>query len=388
MKRLAAIPQLLPPQGVRVIMELAWAVADCIHLEVGEPDFLTPDHIVDAAVGAARSGFHRYTSNAGILDLRQAIAGKMARYNQMEVSADQVCVHPGAVTGIFSALMALVDPGDEVLVPGLSWPNGEMALRLLHGVPVHYGLDLRRNFLPDLEELERLVTPKTKALLINSPGNPTGAVFGEALVRELAGFCRRHDLWLISDEIYEQIVFGARHTSPARFAPERTITVSGLSKAYAMTGWRLGYTVSPPEAAQVITKLQEPLVSSVNSITQKAAVAALNGPQERAEAMRAAYQGRRDLAVGILQEHGLYRYTPQGAFYLLVDVSAVDTDSFGVARAILEQEKVAVAPGEAFGASGAGLVRVSLANSEAAVGEGITRICRFIRQNQRSSGRG
>ncbi len=381
MKPLAAIPAALPPQGVRVIMDLAWQTEGCIHLEVGEPDFRTPDHIVAAATEAARTGFTKYTPNPGIADLRQAIVVKEARYNQVAVAVEQVCVHPGAVTGLFSVLLALISPGDEMLVPGLSWPNGEMALKTLHGVPVHYSLKLEQGFLPDVAELEMLVTPRTKALLINSPGNPTGAVFPEALVLELVAFCQRHDLWLISDEIYEQIVFGAVHVSPARFAPERTITVSGFSKAYAMTGWRLGYTIAPADVALVISRLQEPIISSTNSPTQKAGVAALMGPQDCVETMRQAYHRRRDLAVRVMAENGLYRYTPQGAFYLLVDVSAVGRDSYAVAKAILQAERVAVAPGEAFGADGAGLVRVSLASSEEALTEGLSRICRFVHRH-------
>ncbi|MCL6516540.1 pyridoxal phosphate-dependent aminotransferase [Alicyclobacillus sp.] len=378
MKPLATIPAALPPQGVRVIMDLAWQVPDCIHLEVGEPDFPTPEHVVEAAVEAARAGFHKYTPNAGIAELREAIAEKMRRYNRMEVTPDQVCVHPGAVTGIASVLMALVDPGDEVLVPGLSWPNGEMNVRLLGGVPVHYSLRQENGFLPDPEELEHLVTPRTKAILINTPGNPTGAVFDEVTVQQLVDFCRRHDLWLISDEIYEAIVFDRPHLSPGRFAPERTVTISGFSKAFAMTGWRLGYTVAPPEVARVIIKLQEPLISSTNSVTQKAGVAALTGPQDVVEHMRRAYQARRDLAVSLLRAHDLYRYTPQGAFYILMDVSRYSDDSYAAAKAILAETHVAVAPGEAFGRDGRGLVRISLANSETNVREGITRICRFL----------
>lgn len=382
MKPLAQVAAQLPPQGIRVIMDLAWQIGDCIHLEVGEPDFTTPTHIVEAAVEAARGGFHKYTPNAGISDLRQAIARKMAWYNGMVVAPEQVCIHPGAVAGIASVMMALVDPGDQILVPGLSWPNGEMNVRLMHGVPVPYSLERENGFLPDLAELERLVTSHTKALLINSPGNPTGAVFPEHVAQDLAEFCKRHDLWLISDEIYEQIVFDAPHVSPGRFAPERTITISGLSKAYAMTGWRLGYSVSPPEIAAVIVKLQEPLFSCTNSLAQKAAVAALTGSQERVQVMRQAYQARRDLAVAVLREHGLYRYTPQGAFYIMVDVSAAGTDSNAVARQILQEERVAVAPGEAFGPNGRGLVRISLANSEANLREGLERIGRFLRRRE------
>lgn len=386
MKPIASVPLSLPPQGVRVIMDLAWRVQDCIHLEVGEPNFNTPDHIVESAITAGRNGFHKYTPNAGIPELRQAIVEKMSRYNGLHVQEDQVCVHPGAVAGITSTIMALVEPGDEVLVPGLSWPNGEMSIRLMHGIPVHYSLAPEKGFLPDLEELEGLITPRTKALLINSPGNPTGAVFDETLMRELADFCRRHDLWLISDEIYEHIVFDKSHISPGFFAPERTITISGFSKAYAMTGWRLGYSVSPSQLAPVIIKLQEPLISSTNSITQMAGVTALTGPQDSVETMRQAYHRRRDLALKILKEQGIYRYTPQGAFYLMIDVSSVSHDSFAVAKAILQETKVAVAPGEAFGKDGAGMIRVSLASSEDDIQEGISRICKFIsRQGARST---
>jgi len=359
-------------------MDLAWQVPECIHLEVGEPNFLTPGHIVEAAVKAAREGFHKYTPNAGIMDLRQAIAAKMARYNGMAVTPSQVCVHTGAVTGIASVLLALINPGDEILVPGLCWPNGEMNVRLLHGVPIHYALKAERGFEPDIEELEQLVTPRTKALMINTPGNPTGVVFTESLVQELVAFCRRHDLWLISDEIYEHIVFDQPHVSPGCFAPERTITISGFSKAYAMTGWRLGYTVAPPEVAATIIKLQEPLISSTNSLAQKAGVAALESSQHCVEEMRLAYQRRRDLALTVMKEHGLYRYTPKGAFYVMVDVSRAGRDSMAVAKAILKEEKVAVAPGEAFGRDGAGMVRVSLANSDENVQEGLLRICRFL----------
>lgn len=382
MKPIASVPLSLPPQGVRVIMDLAWQVPDCIHLEVGEPNFYTPNHIVEAAVAAGHSGFHKYTPNAGIQELRNAIVTKYANYNRMNIQVEQVCVHPGAVAGIASTIMALVEPGDEVFLPGLSWPNAEMNVLLMHGVPVHYSLTPERQFLPDMTELESLVTPKTKALLVNSPGNPTGAVFGEGLMRELAEFCRWHDLWLISDEIYEHIVFDNPHISPAFFAPERTITISGFSKAYAMTGWRLGYTVSPPELANVIIKLQEPFISSTNSLTQMAGVAALTGPQDCVESMRKAYHQRRDLALSILKENQLYRYTPEGAFYLMIDVSSVSQDSFEVAKAILQETKVAVAPGEAFGHDGAGLIRLSLASSEEHIQAGLERICEFLHQHE------
>lgn len=382
MKPLATIPASLPPQGVRVIMDLAWQIPDCIHLEVGEPSFDTPAHIVEAAVAAARSGWHKYTPNAGIPSLREALAEKMRTRNRVNCTPEQVVVHPGAVAGIASALLALVDPGEEVLVPALEWPNGELFLRQIGGVPAHYPLRAENGFLPDPADLAPLVTPRTKALLINSPANPTGAVFPPDLVRTLVGFCAERDLYLLSDEIYEHIVFDGAHTSPAQFDSEgRVITISGFSKGYAMTGWRVGYTVAPPPVAALIAKLQEPLTSCVNAVAQKAAEAALRGPQDCVETMRRAYQARRDMAVAILRQHGLYRYRPSGAFYLMVDVAAAGTDTYAVARALLREEQVAVAPGEAFGAGGKGFVRVSLASSDEAVGEGLTRICRFLQRH-------
>lgn len=382
MKPLASIPANMPPQGVRVIMDLAWQTPGCLRLEVGEPSFDTPPHVVEAAIDAARSGWHKYTPNAGIPPLRAAIAEKMQQRNGVTCSPEQVVVHPGAVAGIASVLLALVDPGDEVLIPALEWPNGELFLRNIHGVPVFYPLRPENGFLPDPDELAPLVTPRTKALLINSPANPTGAVFPPELVQRLVRFCSERDLYLISDEIYEHIVFDGTHTSPAQFDTEgRVITISGFSKGYAMTGWRVGYTVSPLPVAQVITKLQEPLISCVNAVAQKAAEAALRGPQDCVETMRLAYKARRDMAVQILRRSGLYRYSPSGAFYVMVDVAAAGQDSFAVARAILAEEKVAVAPGEAFGTGGTGLVRVSLASSDEAVREGLERIARFLKRH-------
>lgn len=383
MQPLAARALAMPPQGVRVIMDLANQVPDCIRLEVGQPDFPTPPHIVAAAVAAAQDPrWHAYTPNAGIPSLREAIAAKMRAAGAAQVTADWVCVHPGAVAGLASALTALCDPGDQVLVPGLCWPNGALWLQVLGAEPVFYPLHQENGFLPDPDELRRLITPRTKALLTCSPGNPTGAVFPPALVQALYDLCAQHDLWLISDEIYEHIVFSGPHTSPATLDRDgRVIVVSGFSKGYAMCGWRVGYTVSPPPVAQTIIKLQEPLTSCVNAVAQKAAEAALTGPQDCVAAMREAYRQRRDLALAIVREHGLFRYEPQGAFYLLVDVSAAGLDSYAIAKALLAEEQVAVAPGEAFGTGGRGLVRVSLAAAGDAIAEGLRRIARFLRRH-------
>ncbi|BAS26634.1 pyridoxal phosphate-dependent aminotransferase [Limnochorda pilosa] len=364
----------LAPQGIRAVMELARQVPGCIHLELGEPDFPTPPHIVEAAVAAAREGWHKYTPNAGLPELREAVARRVAADDGLAVEARQVCIHPGAVTGIASALMALVEPGDEVLVPALSWPNATMFLELQGARAVPYPLPAERGFLPDPESIGRLVGPRTKVLLLNTPANPTGAVFPESLVRDLVEVARAHDLWILSDEIYARIVFDASHVSPARFAPERTVVVSGLSKAYAMTGWRIGYTISPRQVADLIVRLQEPLISCTNTIAQRAALAALDGPQACVAEMRDAYHRRRDRAVELLATLGLPAYRPQGAFYLMVPATLPGEPSTDAARRMVLEQGVAVAPGSAFGTAGEGLVRVSLASSEADLSEGLRRL--------------
>lgn len=371
----------IPPQGVRVIMDLAWQIPDAIHMEVGEPNFPTPGHVVEAAIRAASSGQVKYTPNAGIPSLRAAIAAKMRRYNGLEVASEQVVVTPGGVAALAGALLVIAQAGDRVLVPEPCWPNGKMWLGVMGAVPVPYTLRQENGFLPDPDELERLVRPGAKALVINSPGNPTGAVFPAETVQSLLAFCRRHELWLISDEIYENIVFDRPHVSPARFDEEgRVITLSGLSKAYAMTGWRVGYAVASREIAAQMTKLQEPITSCVNSVAQAAAEAALNGPQDVVEEMRLAYRKRRDLAVSILKEGGLFRYSPSGAFYQMVDIRDTGLRSFDFAVRLLQERHVAVSPGTAFGEAGEGFVRVSLATDEALVAEGLRRLVAFARE--------
>lgn len=378
MKPLATRPSALRPHGVREIMELAADIPDAIHLEVGEPNFPTPAHVVEAAAQAGRDGFTRYTSNFGIPRLREAVAAKMARFNGLRVDPSQVVVTPGGVAAISGVLTALVDPGEEVLVPDPSWPNAIMWTAVLGARPVPYALRQERDFLPEIGELEALVTPATKAIVINSPGNPTGAVFPAELVRGLVEFARRHDLYLISDEIYEQIIFEGEHCSPARFDGDgRVITLSGMSKTYAMTGWRIGYLVASPPIVDLVGRLQEPVTSCAVGVAQMAAVAALEGPQDVVEEMRRSYMRRRDLAVDALKAHGLFRYAPRGAFYVMVDVRGTGMTSERFARELLRAEKVAVAPGSAFGPSGEGFVRVSLASEESLLIEGLRRLCRF-----------
>ncbi len=383
MKPLASAASGLPAHGVREIMDAAWKRPDAIHLEVGEPNFPTPQAVSDAAVAALHDGFTHYTSNAGIPSLRAAIAANMQRRSGVPCAPEQVVVTPGAVAAIASSLLVLADPGDEVLVPDPSWPNYTQWLLLQHSVPVPYPLRQERAFVPDVADLEALTTGRTKVLILNSPGNPTGALFPRAAMAELLAFARRRDLWVVSDEIYERIVFDGEHAfAAAEDTDGRVVTISGVSKTYAMTGWRLGYAIAPVEVARVMAGVQEPMQSCVNAMTQKAAEEALSceAAEGDVERMVAAYRRRRNAAVQIVRQAGRYRYTPRGAFYLLVDVRDTGMRSRDLALALLEAEGVAVAPGSAFGAGGEGFVRVSLATEDGPLTEGLSRLCRFCAQ--------
>jgi aspartate aminotransferase/aminotransferase len=347
--------------GIRQIMNLALTMEGVLHVEVGEPDFPTPAHIVAAAHQAALEGYTRYTANAGLLSLREALAAKIERFNGLRVTPDHITVSSGAVSALMVAMAALVEAGDEVLLPDPGWPNYEMMVRTLGAAPVHYRLEPQRGFLPDLNLIEHRITSHTKAIIVNSPSNPTGAVFPEDTVADLVHLAEIHDLWVISDEVYEQIIFEGVHISPARFDHDgRVISVFSFSKAYAMTGWRVGYMVTPPLVTDVANRLQEPFISCACAVSQKAAEAAILGPQDCVEQMRLAYQQRRDLVVSLLKEYGMFTYIPHGAFYAMVDISRATEDSYDFAQHMLLAHRVAVAPGETFGPSGRGLIRISL----------------------------
>jgi len=361
--------------GIREIMDLAQGMADAIHLEVGEPGFPTPQHIVQAAQRAIEEGFTKYTPNAGLLSLREQIVAKLATVNGLEVGVENVVVTTGAVGGLATALMAILEPGEEVLIPDPAWPNFEMMVACSHAVARLYPLSQENRFWPQIEVLEDLVTPGCKAIIINSPCNPTGAVFPAELVEALVDFAVRHDLYLIADEVYEQLVFEPEHVSPGSFDPDgRVVGVHSFSKTYAMTGWRVGYAVASRPVAELIAKLQEPFFSCASSVSQKAAEAALTGPQDCVAEMRQEYQEHRDLAAKLLTDAGLAFVKPEGAFYTWVDVSPFGLDSYALARRLLQEARVAVAPGRTFGPSGDAYARVSLAPTAAEIREGLTRL--------------
>ena len=370
----------LPRSAIREIMSLAAGKPDVIHLEVGEPDASTPPHIIDAAFKAAREGWTRYSSNAGLPSLRQRVAARVSGRWKTEVSENRIVITTGAVGGLYSALMSVLDPGDEILIPDPGWPNYEAIAHLAGAKAVRYRLSPAAGFLPDPEEIRRLTTPKTKAILINTPGNPTGAVFPRPLMQALIDHVRGSGIYLVSDEVYEDIVFEGEHVSAGAFdAADRVFVVSGASKSFAMTGWRLGWLICPPALAGVATGLQEPVTSCASTIAQKAAEAALDGGDAPVRALCAAFRRRRDLVVDVLGMSGLLPVIPAGAFYALVDISRTRQDSLSFCKRLLEAKSVAAVPGITFGPQSDRYIRIAFTIGDDDLREGLKRLLDFLK---------
>jgi len=358
-----------------------------ISFAAGEPDFPTPGNIVEAASRAVLDPKnYRYTPAAGLPELREAIAQKTARDSGWAVPASQVVVTNGGKQAVYQAFATLIDPGDEVILPTPYWTTYPEAIQLAGGVPVDVFAGADQNYLVTVEQLEAARTDRTKVLLFVSPSNPTGAVYSPEQTAAIGQWALEHGLWVISDEIYQNLVYdGVRAVSIVEAVPEltdRTILVNGVAKSYAMTGWRLGWMVGPADAIKAAANLQSHLSSNVSNISQRAALEALTGPQEQVEVMRESFERRRNLIVAELNKiQGLQCPTPEGAFYVYPDVSGLlnrewggvtPTTSLELADLILEQAEVAVVPGEAFGPSG--YLRLSYALGEDAMLEGVRRL--------------
>jgi aspartate/methionine/tyrosine aminotransferase len=368
-----------------MLFDAAAGRPDVIRLEVGEPSFTTPDHIIAAAAAAARAGHTGYGPNGGLSSLRELLVDKLRRVDGITATADEVVVTPGGMNALYSTYLALLEPGDEVLLPTPGFPNMDEMVRLVGGRAVFYPLAAVDGFLPDIARLESLVTARTKVLFINTPANPTGAVFPAPLMEDLVAFAGRHDLWLLSDEVYDEMVLVPDHSHTAAAPLDedgRVITVYSFSKVYAMTGWRVGYAVAPPAIAQLLRTLQEPEVSCPSTISQKAAEAALTGAREPIEAMLDAYRRRRNIALAAASGVGLAVVPPNGTLYMLVDVSAAATDGLEFAMGLLDDFGVSVAPGTVFGPAGEGFVRISLAADDKAIDEGVRRLAEAVSRRQ------
>ncbi|MBB3083560.1 pyridoxal phosphate-dependent aminotransferase [Geodermatophilus sabuli] len=377
MPTLAAGAESMPRSGIRQVMDLAWSLPDpVIGLHVGEPSFPSPVHVIEAARAAYAAGETHYVPNAGIDALRVAIAEKVSTANGFAATPAQVVVSAGGAQALHNAFSLTLGAGDEVLIPDPGWPNYAMAVQLLQAVPVRYPLRPEHGFRPDPAELAGLVTERTRVLVVNTPSNPLGTVLPAADIEALVRLAEEHDLWLLSDECYDALTFGQPHVSPGRFDRDgRVLSAFSFSKTYAMTGLRVGYLVATEEVARQSAKLQEPLIACVNAPAQAAALAALRGPQEDVATMRDAYRERRDLALGQLDTQGMGYLTPEGAFYLWVDVRDRSRGDVGAwALDLLREQHVAVAPGTTFGPLGEGWVRLSLATATEDLLEGIRRM--------------
>jgi aspartate/methionine/tyrosine aminotransferase len=373
----------MPRSAIREIMALAAGRSNVIHMEVGEPDFSTPSHIVDGAFAAARSGWTKYSSNAGLPTLRKMVADHTAARWEMPVSADQIIITTGAIGALYSALMSVVDTGDEVLIPDPGWPNYEAIAHLAGATPVRFTQLASRGFLPDPDEIARMVTPRTKAIVINTPGNPSGAIFNRTLMAQIGEIARRTGIYVVSDEIYEDIIFEGEHVTAASVIPaDRLFVVSGFSKSYAMTGWRLGWLVCPPALVPVATGLQEPITSCASTISQKAGEAALASDQRCIGEFRDTFKRRRDIVVDTFGNTGLLPVVPHGAFYALIDIASTGRNSVDFAKAFLLAHDTAVVPGITFGPSCDRYVRVAFTIDDAALREGLTRLRRYIEQGR------
>jgi aspartate aminotransferase len=352
-----------------------------IHLEVGEPDFPTPEHIVEAGIRALREGKTRYGPAPGSPALREAICDELRETRGVAAGIDRILVAPGAKPVLFYGFLACVSPGDEVLIPDPGFPIYASMVRFCGGVPVSVPPRLSEGRGLDLDLLERAITPRTRMVVFNSPSNPTGAAVPDEDLARLAELCLRHDLWAMSDEIYRRISFSRAPGSIAALPgmAERTIVVDGFSKAYAMTGWRLGWGLFPEALAQHAVRLMINSNTCTASFVQEAGLAALRGPHELVSAMTAEFRRRRDAIVGSLQRiPGVRCHLPDGAFYAFPDVRALPVPAAQLADRLLAEEGVALLDGQGFGEGGAGHLRLSYAASLESLDEAAHRLARLV----------
>jgi len=366
------VAQRIPYSQIRVMFDAAQKLEKqgrkIIHLEIGRPDFNTPEHIVEAAIDALRAGKHHYSQNAGIQELRQAISDKFSsEYNLRYDPQTEVVVSNGVAEGVYVAIHALLNPGDEILIPDPRWVNYDVDAFTNFVDPVDYTLLEDSGFQPDPEEIEEKITGRTKMILVASPSNPTGGVTRKDVLERIAELAIKHDLLVLSDEIYEKIVYPpAEHVSIATFQDmrERTILLNGFSKFYSMTGWRLGYVLGPSELINPILRYHQYMITSTTTFAQWGAVTALKGNQEPSQAMVGEFQKRRDYMYEAINKIPGFRCPkPDGAFYLFPSIKETGMDGFKMAEMLLEKAGVATVAGECFGKNGAGHIRISYSNS-------------------------
>lgn len=381
--RISSLVKAVPPSGIRRFFDIAAEMKGVISLGVGEPDFVTPWHIRESCVHGLHKGYTSYTSNYGLLELREEIARKI--YENYKVTYNprtEALVTVGVSEALDLATRAILQPGDEVLIPEPCYVSYKACVMLAGGVPVPVPTTIENEFRVTVEQLEQLITPRTKALLIGYPNNPTGAVMPKQQLMAIALFAQKHDLIVISDEIYADLTYEGTHTCFASLPDmrDRTILLNGFSKAYAMTGWRIGYALSNPEFIAAMNKIHQYTMLCAPITAQLGAVEALRHGKDKMEKMVAEYNCRRLLMLEGLRGMGMTCFEPKGAFYIFPSIRETGLTSLQFAEELLKAEKVAVVPGDAFGSSGEGFIRCSYASSISNLSEALERIRRFIKK--------
>ncbi len=376
----------IPPSGIRRFFDIIATMPDVISLGIGEPDFITPHEIVEAGIRSLRDGHTGYTSNSGLFELREALSDYLARRYGVQYDPErEILITVGVSEALHLTATALLNPGDEVIIPEPCFVSYAPTVALAGGRPVHVPTRAEDAFQVDAEQVARAVTPRTKAVLIGYPNNPTGAVMSRERLAELVGLAKAHNLLIWSDEIYDRLVYGVEHvcvpTLPG--ARERTILLGGFSKDFAMTGWRLGYACGPAPLIAGLRKVHQYIVMSAPTTAQYAALEALKVADEVVEHMRLAYDRRRQVIVRGLNEIGLPTFEPRGAFYVFPNIESTGLSSEEFSERLLLEERVAVIPGSVFGPSGEGFVRCSYATSLTELEEALDRIERFVARVRR-----
>jgi aminotransferase len=374
----------VPPSGIRRFFDIAATMDDVISLGIGEPDFVTPKPILDAGIRSLQHGETHYTSNSGMIELREALSHHLKQlYNVPYDPDDEILITVGVSEALYLALTAIIDPGDEVIVPTPSFVSYQPEVIFAGGIPVILPTKMEDEFQVSAPDVEALITPKTKALLIGYPNNPTGAVMTKEKLGAIADIAEKHDLLVISDEIYDRLVYGDHNHICFASLPgmlKRTITLGGFSKNYAMTGWRIGYAAAPLEVLGAMRKIHQYTIMSAPTMSQIAAIEAIKNGDEHVLEMVAKYDRRRRLIVSGLNELGLSTFEPCGAFYAFPSITASGMDDEAFAETLLSEEKVAVVPGNAFGADGQ-FVRCSYATAYEKIEEALERLQRFMERH-------
>ncbi len=376
--------QSIPPSGIRRFFDIAATMDDVISLGIGEPDFVTPEPLLRAGIASLEAGQTHYTSNSGLIELREALSEHLNRLYGVHYDAEkEILITVGVSEALYLALNAILDPGDEVIVPEPCFVSYVPEVVLAGGKAVTIATHVEHHFQVTAAAIGAAITPRTKALLLSYPNNPTGAVMSRERLLEIAKVAEKHDLLVLSDEIYDRLVYGVEHVCFASLPGmrERTITLGGFSKDYAMTGWRIGYAAAPADILAAMRKIHQYTIMSAPTMAQVAALAALKEGEPFVKEMVAEYDRRRRLIVNGLNELGLPTFEPLGAFYAFPSITASGMDENTFAEALLQEERVAVVPGTAFGASGAGFVRASYATSYEKIEEALERIARFMRRH-------